>query len=372
MVSGSAPIGFTIRPGYIRKASFTESTGIVIKAGNAVKMSKLALDVNISPLQKDSIKEFFGQAPDCFESLRRMSPSVPELSKKLSLIDTIAVSPKGRKGGKFIEGKNILALNLGTVMAEIKRADEEKADKIGQDAGTIAIGVDPASTSGGTIFSTGYASGPGNILFKEAIYKLMPFNVGDIYSEDKIGFYDRLIDEIGKGNVGRYELELAIVRQMFLKGMTEGEKESIFNGLMIALRGDRSVARPGYALKLAIKSADNGYLAAFEKSVIKNVKSALKSLIKRLAPSIKIAKDRGESEDLVALLILGAYLKTVSESVTEGYLNGKLQASQYADVKRGLRGWFNDVFEYLNGEEKDEKRIFTLQFVLDIIKTMVG
>ncbi len=361
---------FYLRTGWIRSAEFVQSSQIVIKAGVAMRLCTLAIDTKIPKLQATMIKDFFAQAPDGFSSLKRIASGIPDLSSNLVGIDWIAVSPKYSAAGKYNRQTKVLGLNLRSVMAEIKRADIEKSENMRADAKTVMNGVDNAASATGTIFSVEYSTGPGPDLLKAVINPqtgrpLVPFDVKQVRQKDDFGFYDRLIDEVGLSNIGRYELEMGIIREMFRQGMSEGDKDSLFNGITLALRGDRVTAKPGYALMLAIRSADNkGYLEKFERLVTKQVTSGTKKTAKKL----RAANKTSQTPDVVAVLTLAAYTGKIKEETAAAYLDGRLNVPQYREVQAELRKYIQNAQDFMNEEGKEEKRILTLRFIIDTIK----
>ncbi|HTY13205.1 MAG TPA: hypothetical protein VMD02_03340 [Candidatus Omnitrophota bacterium] len=367
---------FTLKTGWIRKAEFAGNAKIVIMAGPSMRMCTLAMDKNISVMQASALKDFFVQSQDCYGALQRIASRVPELPMRLSDISWIAISPRFSAGGKLIPQHQVLALNLKDVMTEIARQEKEKQDALHSDAATIAVGVDPATSCkdpNATVLSVEHKSGPGNNLFRLSAERFLSIPIDimvpggkGLKQKDNFGFSERVIDEVGAGNIGRYVMEMAIIREMFRRGMTEAEKNNIFNGVTVALRGDRQSAKPGYALRLAIKTADkNGLMDEIESKTASRIKSETKKIVKKIK-----AANPGLNPDSIAILTLAAYFgyDNFNLDTAVAYVKGQFNNAQYQEIARKIGMFVNDVVAYLNGEEKEEKRVITLRFVLDVIK----
>ena len=322
----------------------------------------LALDSKITRTQTERIMEWLKEGAVTTEKLRQIAPTIENLSDKMADVKIIAISPNfkiSRIKTKGLKEIKTLALNLEAVLREVQKFEEEKAKRILLDRKTILDEVGPGTTAGGTLLDTSYQRRfAGEELFEIAAKRLFPLKVTDLQKQDGFGFYDEIVNRLGRKRIGRYEPEFAIAREMALRG------QPIIPTLVSmigALKGDRS---PGEALTLELRKVGADYLNELEGKLRDKVQSRCSRLYRILLGTAMFPNNqiRPEVRESLAILTLGIYAKKLSRSEAVLYL--KRESGQALDNR--IDDFLTEVRNYLKTEDK-EKRIFSLRLVINIL-----
>lgn len=356
--NGIGSASFRIRTGWVRKARFLKFATISLTAGPSIRPGvTVALDRKIPSLQLETIRNWFAGGSVArnimaVADLQELIPSV-NLAQNMGRIELIAVSPKFSRNQIRDNGKT-LALTLKDVLQKSQELESKRAAQIFQQMGTIMDGIDAPAAASGTVFDTGYQAHPGGELFKLAVSKLLPLDVEAVH-KDKGEFQDWIIDSIGRKNIGTYEVELAIARQMFLRGQLPNHT---FKALEAAIRGDRQTATPGPILRMALKAAPSSYLEEFESALTRRITKSCKKTFHKLN---KLNRRKDIDIDGIAILTLGIVLGAISEQMAIKHVKG--------EEMQPVKHFLDVVKNYL---ETEEERIFSIKMSVNIMKAEIS
>ncbi len=349
------------KTGWVRSSAFRHQGYVVLKFGRGVRSPlQLLLDTGIPHIQAENIKSWINQGSTAAQQsmpAAQLQQLVPGVNLKSGRLKAIVVSPKFWRNNLREDGA-VIALTLKSVAPAADRFVQTRALAQFADARTAVDGVDRAFSGGETAIDVGYSVDSGGKLFEALVHnsKLFPLKAKDVYKRDGSQFSFWLMDKVGETNVGVYEAELAIAREMFRLGEINLGNLA---GMALAVKGQMVATTKGEALKSQLVQAGSAYLNKFYQQLQrKAIKECGKRFQRLLSECTRAQLDVPELDlrDGVAILTLGYFLKKLDWNEIIQYLKGQFN--------REVHRYLTEVKAYLKSEED---RIFTLGLVIDYL-----